>query len=903
MSKPLLHIIDGSGYIFRAYYAIRRLSNAEGEPTNAVYGFTTMIEKLIREEEPTHLAIVFDTGEPNFRHTIYPAYKTTRPPPPEDMSTQVPRIHQIVDAFRIQKFVVQQVEADDVIATLTKQALAKGWDVRIVTGDKDLMQLVSDRVTLYEPMRNLRFDPSAVKEKMGVPPERMADLLALSGDASDNIPGVHGVGPKKAAKLLEDHGSLEQVLAAAVAGDVKGKIGEQVAAAVEEARLSRRLVALQDDVELPISGLDDLEYKGSDKVRLFELYTELDFRRLIPKLGVSEEEQESAVPGRAPPQSMGISLSHDRYRLITTSEALAQLGKELASAERIGFSLELTTEHVIDARPIGIALETERGNAAYVPIGSPLQLSDVLGTIRPAMEDPNIQKIGADSKQLVGLLELHGIVMEGLSFDTTLAAYLLEPDESSHGPEVVARRYIGHEPIERSALVTVAKKQRPFEQVPVEEAARYVSERADVVLVGSEPLKVELETAELTHVLKDVELPLIPVLARMERHGIRIDVAKLHEMSGLFAVELEKLEKACYEAAGKEFNIGSPKQLETILFDELELKIVKRTRTGSRSTDQSVLEILAADHDLPQAVLDYRQVQKLKSTYCDTLPLQISPRTGRVHTIFSQSTAATGRLSSNDPNLQNIPIRSDLGRGLRRVFVADPGHLLVSVDYSQVELRILAHFSKEPVLMRAFTEKADVHTRTASVVFDVPPEEVTREQRTQAKAVNFGVLYGMGPVRLARDLKIQRRDASNFVKQYFERQPKVKEFVDETLEEARRTGLVRTILGRRRLVPDVNSRNRATRGAAERIATNTPIQGSAADLMKLAMVRVDAVLAEQHPEAKLLLQVHDELLVEVPEDRAEAVSKMVQREMENVFPLDVPLDCEAKFGKDWDEAH
>jgi DNA polymerase I len=886
MPKKLLHIIDGSGYIFRAYFAIRRLSNAEGEPTNAVYGFTTMIEKLLRDEEPEYLAIVFDTGEHNFRHAIFPGYKTTRPPPPEDMSSQVPRIHQIVDAFRIEKFVVQEVEADDVIATLTKMALAQDWDVRLVTGDKDLMQLVGDRVLLFEPMRNLRFDAAAVKEKMGVPPAQMADLLALSGDSSDNIPGIYGVGPKKAAKLLEDHGDLEGVLAAAVAGKIKGKIGEQVAEAVDAARLSAQLVALKTDVKLPISGLEDLAYKGPDKVRLYELYTELDFRKLIPKLGVTEEEQEAAVPGRAPPKSLGLSLSSKNYRTIRTSSELKALGEELRRASRIGFAVELSTEHVVDARVIGMAFETERGNAAYVPIGE-LVLSDVLGTIRPALEDPEIAKVGADGKVLVELLQAHGITLEGLAFDTTLAAYLLEPDENSHGPDVVSRRYIGHEPMEKKTA----------------ELGAFVSERADIAFTAMEPLQVALQEVELTHVLKDVELPLIPVLAKMERHGITVDAEKLKEMSALFAVELEKLEKACYEAAGKPFNIGSPKQLETILFDELQLKIVKRTKTGSRSTDQSVLEILAADHDLPQAVLDFRQVQKLKSTYCDTLPGQISAKTGRVHTVFSQSTAATGRLSSNDPNLQNIPIRSELGRGLRKVFIAAPGHLLVSVDYSQVELRILAHFCADEVLVTAFREKADVHTRTASAVFGVPPSEVTREQRTQAKAVNFGVLYGMGPVRLARDLQIPRKDASNFVKQYFERQPGVRQFVDQTLEQARVNGMVRTILGRRRLVPDINSKNRSARGAAERIATNTPIQGSAADLMKLAMVRVDAVLAEEFPDAKLLLQVHDELLIEAPEKIAETVSARVKHEMEHVFPLDVPLDCEAKFGPNWDAAH
>ena len=601
-------------------------------------------------------------------------------------------------------------------------------------------------------------------------------------------------------------------------------------------------------------------------------------------------------------RSLGLTLSHDGYGVVRTSQELAQLGKDLAKAKRIAFALELSTSHVVDAQVLGLSFATERGDSRYVPIGLELPLSDVLGTLRPVMEDAQIEKIGAESKLMTALLQEHGIELNGLSFDTTLAAYLLEPDEHSHNTDVVARRFVGHEPIERTKLLTLNKKRRTFEQVPLEEAATFVNERADIIFTGSPPIIDELKEAELQHVLSDVELPLVPVLARIERNGIKIDVAKLKEMSIVFAKELERLEKICYEAAGQEFKIGSPKQLEAILFDELGLKIVKRTKTG-RSTDQSVLETLSSEHPLPQAVLDYRQVQKLKSTYIDALPKMVSPNTGRVHTNFAQSTAATGRLSSNDPNLQNIPIRTELGRSLRKVFIADEGSLLISVDYSQVELRVLAHFSKDAVLTKAFADKADVHTRTASAIFDIDPQEVTREQRTQAKAVNFGVLYGMGPVRLARDLKIKRREASKFVKDYFTRQPGVKKYVDETLEEARKTGMVKTLMGRRRLVSDINSKNRGSRAAAERIATNTPIQGSAADLMKLAMVRVDAVLGERFPEAKILLQVHDELLVEAPEGQADDVAACVRQQMENVYPLEVPLDCEAAIGPNWDDAH
>ena len=902
----LLHLIDGSGYIFRAYYAIRALATASGEPTNAIYGFATMIEKALREEQPVRLAIVFDTGRDAHRSGIYPAYKANRPPPPEDLSVQVPKIHELAGAFRIQNLTIPNVEADDVIATLTRMALEKGWKVHIITGDKDLMQLVGEGVTLYEPMRGQRFGAAEVEEKMGVPPRLLGDALALAGDSVDNVPGVRGIGLKKAAKLLLDYGGLEEVLAAAVAGKVKGKMGEVLAECVEDARISRRLVALRDDVALPIADLDELRYEGPDKAKLKEIYTALEFRRLVPKLeGEAAEEggEEGAEVPRPARPSVSVEISRDGYRAIREPAEIAKLIADLQETRVMALAVEAEEGRLVDATVHGLAVAARRGEVCYLPFGAgALEPQETFQRLRGVLEDRSIAKISAETKALVELARRFGVEVQGLAFDSTLASYLLEPDETQHGPAAVARRYLGHEPLERTDVLGTAKKKRTFAQLALEEATALVGERADIALAARDVLGPALTEAEVAPVLREVELPLIPVLADMELAGVKIDVGRLSGMSERFAEELVKLEKACFEAAGHELNLGSPKQLQKVLFEELGLKIVKRTKTGP-STDQSVLEVLADAHPLPQAILDYRQVQKLKSTYVDALPKMVSPVTGRVHTTFGQATAATGRLSSTDPNLQNIPIRSDIGRELRKVFVAEPGNLLVSVDYSQIELRVLAHFCTDEVLLSAFRENADVHTRTASVLFEIPPDEVTREQRTQAKAVNFGVLYGMGPVRLARDLGIPRRTASKFIDDYFSRQPGVGRYIEQTLEEARKTGVVRTLLGRRRPVPDLGSRNRGARAAAERVATNTPIQGSAADLIKLAMVRVAAVLAETFPKARLLLQVHDELLLEAPEAQAQAVAQMVKREMERIYPLEVPLVAEAHVGPDWDAAH
>lgn len=906
-----LHIIDGSGYIFRAYYAIRALSTSSGESTNAVYGFTTMIQKALRDEKPEYLAMTFDAGAATFRREIYADYKATRSPAPDDLPAQIPRIHEITDAFLMKKFVVPGVEADDVIATLTKMGLEQGLDVQVITGDKDLMQLVSDRVEIFEPMKNVRYNPKEVQDKYGVAPNQLLDALALTGDSSDNVPGVSGIGLKTAAKLLGEHGDLEGVLKAAAAGKVKGKIGQTLVSEAENARLSKQLITLKDDVPLGVT-LEDLRYRGPDMNRLRELFTELQFgARMLatldegtaPAPSTSQDDDETGEVEENPRPAMTEDhIATGGYRTILTGGELDRLAGELRAAAKIGIAVETATQRAVDTDIFGFSFVWGREQGAYIPLGhnylgvpQQLSLEAVLEALRPVLEDSAIAKLSAESKLLHAVLERFGIILANIAFDSTIASHLLEPDETSHGAILVSRRFLGHDPLERPAKT-------PFEQIPVEEATKLVSERAEIAFRSSEVMRKPLDEGDIYHVLKDVELPLVPVLARMELAGVRVDVEKLSGMSSKFAEELERLEKICYEAAGREFNIGSPKQLQTILFDELELKAGKRTKTGA-STDASVLEVLANDHPLPQAVLDYRQVQKLKSTYVDALPKMVSPKTGRVHTVFSQSVAATGRLSSTDPNLQNIPIRSELGRTLRQVFVADPGSLLISVDYSQIELRVLAHFCQDPILMDAFTRGIDVHTRTAAALFQIEPSAVNREQRTQAKAVNFGVLYGMGPVRLARDLKIPRKTASKFVEDYFERQKGVKKYVDDTLDYARNHGFVRTLLGRRRWIADINSNNRGARAQAERIATNTPIQGSSADLIKLAMIRLDASLREEKLDARLILQVHDELLVEAKESQAKEVAALVKHEMEHVYPLQAPLLAEAHIGKSWDEAH
>ncbi len=900
-SASRVYLIDGSGYIYRAFYGIRALSTASGEPTNAVYGFATMIQKVLDDEKPEFVAITFDASRHTFRQRIYPQYKAQRPPPPEDLVPQIPRIHQVAESFRLPTFVSTEYEADDLIATMTRLALEDGKDVVVVTGDKDLMQLVGPRVTIFDPMKAVHIGPKEVEEKFGVPPERVLDALSLAGDSSDNIPGVKGVGPKTATKLLLEFGTVEGVLEAAKNGQIKGKVGEKIAAAEADALMSKRLVTLVDVVPMPGFSIEKLAYAGPDREAQTKLFTELEFKRLIPSPGEAE------IPGAVVASSTR-EIEHKTKRIITSPVALAELRDRLLQEKRVAVEVELSSTRVVDAEVFGFAFSYERGSAAYVPVnhnypGAPghLDLEHTVTTLRPFFEKLEVEKVSSSGKALVAVLDRFDVDLCRLGFDTTLASYLLDPDEAAHDPATVARRALGLELESRDQVLGRGQKKRSFGHLGFDEASTLLGEAADVSLRAAEVLSPRLVEAGVNEVLTDVELPLIPILARMETTGIRVDLALAQKLSAELGTEIGQLEQKCYEAANREFNLGSPKQLQKVLYEDLGLRIIKRTKTGP-STDASVLEELVDEHPLPQLILEYRQLTKLKGTYLDGLSELVCPSTGRVHTTFSQATAATGRLSSHDPNLQNIPIRSETGRLLRRIFIPAEGSKLISVDYSQIELRVLAHLSGEPVLIQAFRDGADIHTRTASVLFEVAPTEVTREQRAQAKAVNFGVLYGMGPVRLARQLGIPRRTASKFVEDYFVRQPAVQAFIDKTLDQARAEGVVRTLLGRRRIVRDIGSKNRMARAGAERIAINTPVQGSAADLIKLAMIRVAARL-EQRPSTKLLLQVHDELLLEAPHTEADDVAAMVVKEMGAVFPLDVPLLAEAHVGANWDEAH
>lgn len=892
-----IHVIDGSGYIFRAYWAIRSLTNSAGDPTNAVYGFANMLQKLLDTESPEFMVMVFDAEGPTFRQDIFPEYKANRPPPPEDLVAQIPDIHAVVDAFGIRRLALPGVEADDVVATLVRRARQEGRTIRLISGDKDLMQLVGEGVSFYEPMKDEVFDREAVIKKLGVPPEQVRDALALAGDSTDNIPGVRGVGLKTAAKYLDAYGDLEGVLAAAAAGEIKGKTGKTIAESAEDARLSQRLVTLKEDVDLGFEGLDPLAYPGPDRDAIVELYNRLEFDRLL------ERWEKSANAGLAMAQTRSFPKTHRRCDSL---DVLKDVVKAAQAQERVALGVEVDPPRPVGGTLLAVTLLWEPGAGWVVPLAPAqggLEPEQALAVLRPLLEAEAPAKVGHQLKLALGAFAEHGIALGGLALDATLASYLLDPDQPQLDVEVLAERHFGATIERRAQALRVNRKRVGFAELQADTATQLLGQASDVAWALAETLPDILRQEQVWSVLEDVEMPLVPVLARMERAGIRVDVERLQAMSDTFESELEQLEAACYEAAGQEFNISSPKQLEKILFEDLELKIVKRTPTGRPSTDHSVLEALADSHPLPQAIVDYRQVEKLKNTYVDALPRMVSESTGRVHTTFNQAMAATGRLSSTDPNLQNIPIRTDLGRQLRKVFVAEPGCRLVSVDYSQIELRILAHLCRDPVLVQAFADGADVHTRTASVLFEVEPEEVTREMRTQAKAVNFGVLYGMGPVRLARELKIPRKVASQFVNDYFERQPGVRKYIDESLKTAREKKEVRTILGRRRRVLDLDSRNRGARGAAERVATNTPIQGSAADLIKLAMLRVDALLRDAYPQARLLLQVHDELLVEAPEDQAKAAARDVKDQMERVMPLEVPIVAEAHVGADWDDAH
>lgn len=912
MKRPTLYLIDGSGYIFRAYYAVRPLSTRAGVPTNAVLGFAKMLNRLIKERRPDHLGIAFDSKEKTFRHALYADYKANREAPPEDLVPQFPLIHELVEAMTIPRLQAPGYEADDILATLARQAVGEGYDVVIVSGDKDLMQLVSEHVTLFDPLKEKDYDVAAVIERFGVPPERVADVQALAGDTSDNIPGVPKVGLKTAAKLVAELGDVEQVIHGLEQRTKPKAIEQSVLEHRDKARLSKKLTVLAADapVQLDWRGL---AYGGPDPALLRRFFDEIEAVGLVREFGLDGSAQLKAAaaetPGDAPAAAPSSSpIDRDTYRCVLTEEQLAALREAAGRAPWLSVDLETTSLDAVRARLVGIALAVPGYGACYIPVahsylGVPKQLSKeaVLGALAPFLEDRRLPKVGQNLKYDMIVLAHEGVHLRGIGDDSMLAAFVLDSSRPSYGLDALAREALGHENIRYKDATTVGSKQVEFYQVDLDTATRYAAEDADVAARLCTLYAARIREQGLEHLYRDIELPLVSVLARMEQAGIRVDTTRLRRLGHELAERLLNIEARAEKLIGERINLGSTKQLAHVLFEKLKLPVVRKTKTGY-STDHEVLEALAEEHELPRVVLEHRELSKLKSTYIDALLRQADPATQRVHTSYNQTGAATGRLSSSDPNLQNIPIRTDDGRRIRECFIAEAGCVLISADYSQIELRVMAHLSGDPAFVEAFRQGEDVHTRTAREILTggAPPTEA---QRRHAKAINFGILYGLSEFGLAKQLGIPRAAAHDYIAAYFGRYPQIRAFLDHTIEAARTRGYVTTLAGRRRYLPNLTSKNGTVRQAAERIAMNTPIQGSAADIIKLAMLRVQAALDERRLGAKLLLQVHDELVLEAPAAERDDVSELVRREMANVMPLTVPLVVDVGYGDNWSAAH
>jgi DNA polymerase-1 len=887
-SPDVLYLVDLSSYVFRAYHALPPLSNTKGEPTHATYGTVSMLQKLVGERRPAYLAVAMDSKKKTFRHELDPNYKATRSERPPDLYAQMERSREIVEAYRIPILQKDGVEADDLIATAVRRAVRENLFVVIVGADKDLMQLLGERVVMWDTMRDKTYGPPEVEEKFGVLPSKVRDLLALVGDTSDNIPGVRSVGPKTAADLLRSYETLDGIYAH-LADIQKKRLREVLTEHEADARLSQKLVTLRDDEPIDFS-LADLRYGGADFERLRTIYTELGFTRMIAGIPVD------AVTSAAAPREAAACTS------IGSLDALRDLAERARKAPLLGVGIETTSPEAMRAVLVGMAFSTKAGEGCYVPIGhryigSPAQLTldQVREILGPVLADPEVRKVGHDLKYIEVALGRHGLPFAGAVFDVMIASYLLDP-EAPHTLPILAKRELD-DTLSTYDQVTskVRGAQLAFDEVEVERATGYSGRNAEVVLRLADRMMPQIDRLGLSEVMNGIEVPLARVLAEMEKVGVFVDLAELDRLRKNVDAEMEKLEKRARETAGRDFNVNSPRQLEVILFDELGLKPIKRTKTA-RSTDADVLEQLAEHHPLPGVLLEHRQLSKLKGTYIDALPGLVNRDTGRIHTEWGQAVAATGRISSNNPNLQNIPVRTDLGRAIRRAFAAPPGTRIVSADYSQIELRVLAHLSKDPVLVDAFRTGQDVHTRTAMEVFNVDAGGVTDEMRRRAKTINFGLIYGMGEVTLAKRLDISRAEATAFILAYFKRFDRVRSFMEETLETARAGEAVRTLFGRQRLLPNIRSSNGMLRAYAERIAQNTPIQGTAADLLKLAMIRLAEPVV---PGARMVLTVHDELVFEVPEGAVTLAMQRVKEAMETVYPLDVPLEVDVGSGVNW----
>ena len=921
MARAPIVLVDGSSYLYRAFHALPPLTTSNGQPTGAVKGVLNMLKRLMKDYPDSPMAVVFDAPGKTFRDELYSDYKAHRPPMPDDLRSQIEPLHACVKALGLPLLCIEGVEADDVIGTLAHQATQAGRDAVISTGDKDMAQLVNGHITLVNTMKEETLDEAGVEEKFGLPPALIIDFLALMGDKVDNIPGVPGVGEKTAIGLLQGmgggldtiYGDLERVTTLGFRGakTLPKKLEEHR----EQAFLSYQLATIKTDCDLPV-GLDDLDIAHPDREALVELYKEMEFKQWLAELLEGNDEGVDDVAGGEPVSETTDSATEtaptERHDHVITEQAELEAWLErLNKAERFCFDLETTSLNYMDAEIVGIGVSLEAGEAAYIPVAhdyldAPQQLDRkaVLAALKPLLEDPAKTKIGQNLKYDISVLANYDISVVGPFADTMLASYVLNSTATRHDMDSLALKYLGEKTISFEEIAGKGAKQLTFNQIALEQAAPYACEDVDITLRLQDTLRPQVEReGRLAEVLDHLELPLISVLSRIERNGVAVDAERLYEQSQQLEQRIRELESEAFELAGREFNLGSPKQLGQILFEEQKIPVIKKTPKGAPSTAEAVLEELALDYPLPKVIMQHRGLAKLKSTYTDKLPRLLNKKTGRVHTSYHQAVTATGRLSSSDPNLQNIPIRTEEGRKIRQAFVARPGYRIVAADYSQIELRIMAHLSEDKGLLEAFAEGRDIHTATAAEVFGTSLEKVSGDQRRSAKAINFGLIYGMSAWGLARQLRIDRSQAQTYIDRYFDRYPGVARYMDRIRTQAAEDGFVETVMGRRLYLPEIHSQNRNRRQGAERTAINAPMQGTAADIIKQAMIDVDAWLAEGEFDALMVMQVHDELVFEVAEAQVERFIEQVQARMQAAASLSVPLIVEAQSGANWDEAH
>ncbi len=903
----LLVLVDGSSFLFRAYFALPPLTTADGQATGAILGVGNMLKSLIQRYDTPYIVVVFDAPGRTFRDDLFEQYKAHRAPTPDDLVSQIKPLHALIKAMGLPLLCEPGVEADDVIGTLAMQASNNGYDVVVSTGDKDMAQLVNEQITLENTMSNTRLDVAGVEQKFGVRPDQMIDYLALMGDSADNIPGVPSVGPKTAAKWLKQYQTVENLIEHV--DEIKGKVGEKLRSHLDDLRLSQQLATIVCDVPIK-QCLEDLQRTDADLPQMRELLTKLQFTAWLkqidnPKPAIQTSEAELETTEQPASETIAVD-----YQVIVDQESLSIWLQRLDDAEYFAFDTETTSLNYMDAQIVGVSFAVSPHQAAYVPLrhdylGAPEQLDrdEVLEQLRPLLENAEKAKLGQNLKYDAHVLNNHGIHLRGIKHDTMLESYVLNSVATRHNMDALAQTYLNRKTIHYEDIAGKGAKQIPFSQVAIEQAGPYAAEDADITLQLHQHLWPKLQQySTLVSVYQDIEIAVLPVLVRMEENGVLVDKKLLFEQSEQLKQLIAKLEKQAYELADQSFNLASPKQIQEILYGKMELPILKKTPKGQPSTAESVLEELAEDYPLPRIILEHRSLSKLKSTYTDSLPEQVNPRSGRVHTSYHQAVAATGRLSSSDPNLQNIPIRTEQGRRIRQAFIAAPGNQLIAADYSQIELRIMAHLSEDERLLTAFTEGADIHRATAAEVFAVGLDEVSNDQRRSAKAINFGLIYGMSAFGLAKQLGIARKDAQDYIELYFARYPGVKRYMDETRQSASEQGFVETLFGRRLYLPEIKSRNAQRRQYAERTAINAPMQGTAADIIKRAMISLHQWVSDAD-DIQMIMQVHDELVFELPEAEIESSIPVIRQKMMEAAQLKVPLVVDIGVGNNWDDAH